>query len=110
MYNCTVSKREEKGELMGEELEGVAARSDFDLSQHQRFTGKAMSVFDEELKSAWPKLVQEKQTELRERYRQARLKYLIKAGEAAERAEKLAGEEAESLSKGYYIPHVIEPS
>src|SRR5205814_8554124 len=57
-----------------------------------------------------PKLVQEKQTELRERYRQARLKYLIKAGEAAERAEKLAGEEAESLSKGYYIPHVIEPS
>ena len=31
------SKRDENGELLGEELEGIAARSDFDLSQHQRF-------------------------------------------------------------------------
>jgi len=31
---------------MGEELEGIAARSDFDLSQHQRFAGKPMTVFD----------------------------------------------------------------
>src|SRR5437667_1729980 len=56
LYKFPFSKRDEKGELMGEELEGIAARSDFDLSQHQRFAGKPMSVFDEELKAAWPKL------------------------------------------------------
>jgi glycyl-tRNA synthetase len=64
---------------MGEELEGVAARSDFDLSQHQRFAGKPMTVFDEELKAAWSKLSPEKQTELGERYFQARAKYLTKS-------------------------------
>src|SRR5215510_4979324 len=52
LYKFPFSKRNEKGELMGEELEGVAARSDFDLSQHQRFSGKPMTVFDEELKAA----------------------------------------------------------
>jgi glycyl-tRNA synthetase len=110
LYKFPFSKRDEKGELMGEELEGVAARSDFDLSQHQRFAGKGMTVFDEELKMAWPKLDPDKQKELRDRYLQARLKYLTKAGEQAEKAEKAANEDAESLTKGYYVPHVIEPS
>jgi glycyl-tRNA synthetase len=110
LYKFPFSKRDEKGELMGEELEGIAARGDFDLSQHQRFTGKTMAVFDEELKTAWPKLGTEKQTELSGRYRQARLKYLVKAGELGEKAEKLAQQETEALSKGYYVPHVIEPS
>ncbi|HZR20281.1 MAG TPA: glycine--tRNA ligase [Verrucomicrobiae bacterium] len=110
LYKFPFSKRDEQGELTGEELEGVAARSDFDLSQHQRFTGKTMAVFDEELKAAWPKLSPEKQLELSERYRQARLKYLTKAGEPGEKAEKLAQQDAEALSKGYYVPHVIEPS
>ena len=32
-----------------EELEGIAARSDFDLSQHQKHSGKPLEVFDEEL-------------------------------------------------------------
>jgi len=93
-----------------QELEGIAARSDFDLSQHQRFCGKPMTVFDEELKAAWPKLPPPKQTELRERYYQARLKYLTKAGEPADKAEQLARQDAEGLTKGYYVPHVIEPS
>jgi glycyl-tRNA synthetase len=110
LYKFPFSKRDEKGELMGEELEGIAARSDFDLSQHQRFTGKSMAVFDEELKVAWLKLSPEKQSELRERYQQARLKYLSKTGEPAEKAEKVAREEADALTKGYYVPHVIEPS
>lgn len=110
LYKFPFSKRDEKGELMGEELEGIAARSDFDLSQHQRFTGKSMTVFDEELKTAWPKLTPEAQTTLRERYLQARLKYLLKTGEPAEKAEKSSREEAEALTKGYYVPHVIEPS
>lgn len=93
-----------------QELEGIAARSDFDLSQHQRHCGKAMTVFDEELKAAWPKLDAGKQTELRENYREARLKYLTRSGETAEKAEKQASEDAEALTKGWYVPHVIEPS
>jgi glycyl-tRNA synthetase len=31
-----------------QELEGIAARGDFDLSQHQKFSGKSMEYFDEE--------------------------------------------------------------
>jgi glycyl-tRNA synthetase len=110
LYKFPFSKRDDKGELMGEELEGVAARSDFDLSQHQRFAGKPMTVFDEELKTAWPKLAPEKQAELRDRYFQARAKYLGKAGEPVENAETLARQDADLFTKGYYVPHVIEPS
>jgi glycyl-tRNA synthetase len=93
-----------------QELEGIAARSDFDLSQHQRFSGKPMAYFDEELKSAWAKLDDAKRTELTQRYREARFKYLTRMGETAEKAEKLAKEDADGLARGSYIPHVIEPS
>jgi glycyl-tRNA synthetase len=110
LYTFPFSKRDENGELKGEELEGVAARSDFDLSQHQRFSGKPMGVFDEELKIAWAKLDPAKQAELSERYYQSRFKYLTKTGEAAEKAEKQARADADGLAKGQYIPHVIEPS
>src|SRR5689334_5608894 len=110
LYKFPFSKRDEKGELMGEELEGVAARSDFDLSQHQRFSGKPMTVFDEELKPAWTKLPDEKKAALTQRYFEARQKYLVKMGGAPEKAEKAAKADAEALSKGYYVPHVIEPS
>jgi glycyl-tRNA synthetase len=110
LYKFPFSKRDEKGELMGEELEGIAARSDFDLSQHQRFSGKPMSVFDDELKMAWTKLDPAKGEALKQGYYENRLKYLTKAGEAAEKAEKQAREDAEALTKGYYVPHVIEPS
>jgi glycyl-tRNA synthetase len=110
LYKFPFSKRDEKGELKGEELEGVAARSDFDLSQHQRFSGKPMTVFDEELKPAWAKLPDEKKTELSQGYCEARRKYLTKTGEPPEKAEKMAREDAEALGKGYYVPHVIEPS
>jgi glycyl-tRNA synthetase len=93
-----------------QELEGIAARSDFDLSQHQRFSGKAMGVFDEELKTAWAKLDDATKAELTKRYYEARLRYLTKTGEPAEKAEKQAQEDAAGLAKGNYIPHVIEPS
>jgi len=33
-----------------QELEGIAARGNFDLSQHQQFSGKSMEYFDEETK------------------------------------------------------------
>jgi len=36
-----------------EELEGIAARGDYDLTQHQKFTGKSMEYFDEEAKSKY---------------------------------------------------------
>jgi len=137
LYKFPFSKRGPTGHLIGEELEGIAARGDFDLSQHQRFAGRPMTVFDEELKAAWPKLDPAKQAELSERFFQSRLKYLLNAegplvaanadargrrdaeGPAKEPeapvtkevlAAKQAGEDAEALAKGYYIPHVIEPS
>jgi glycyl-tRNA synthetase len=93
-----------------QELEGIAARSDFDLSQHARFSGKPMGVFDEELRAAWGKLPKEKQDVLWRRYYENRKKYLVKMGVAEEQASKDATKDANGLAKGQYIPHVIEPS
>jgi glycyl-tRNA synthetase len=36
-----------------QELEGIAARGDFDLSQHQKFSGKSMEYFDDEAKEKY---------------------------------------------------------
>ena len=36
-----------------QELEGIAARSDFDLTQHQKFSGKSMEYFDEGAKAKY---------------------------------------------------------
>jgi len=36
-----------------QELEGIAARGDFDLAQHQKFSGKSMEYFDEEAKAKY---------------------------------------------------------
>lgn len=93
-----------------QELEGIAARSDYDLSQHERCSGKAMGIFDEELRTAFGKLPPEKQTELKDRYYAARLKYLTKMGVPTAEAGAAAQEDADGLAKGQYIPHVIEPS
>ncbi len=110
LFKFPFSKRDEKGELIGEELEGIAARSDFDLSQHERFSGKTMGVFDEDLRTAWGKLDEAKKKELSDRYYSARLRYLTKSGVEQAKAEKDAKEDADGLAKGQYIPHVIEPS
>ncbi len=93
-----------------QELEGIAARSDFDLSQHARFSGKPLGVFDDELRAAWGKLPKEKQDELWRRFYENRKKYLTKMGVETEAASKQATEDANGLAKGQYIPHVIEPS
>jgi glycyl-tRNA synthetase len=93
-----------------QELEGIAARSDFDLSQHARFSGKPMGVFDDELRNAWGKLPKEKQDDLWRRYYENRKNYLVKSGVEAEVASKQATDDANGLAKGQYIPHVIEPS
>jgi glycyl-tRNA synthetase len=113
LFKFPFSKRDEKGELQGEELEGIAARGDFDLSQHQRFSGKPMGVFDEELRTAWSKLPKEKQDELWRRYYENRKRYLTKMArpdETPEKIQKQATDDANALAKGNYIPHVIEPS
>jgi len=113
MFKFPFSKRDEKGELMGEELEGVAARSDFDLSQHARFSGKPMGVFDDELRAAWGKLDETRKKELWQRYYENRKKYLTKTArpeDTPEKIEKQATEDANGLAKGQYVPHVIEPS
>jgi glycyl-tRNA synthetase len=110
LYKFPFSKRDAAGELAGEELEGIAARSDFDLSQHQRFSGKAMGVFDEELKEAWGKLDEAKKEALSKRYFESRRNYLVKTNEPADKAEAQAREEAAGLARGSYVPHVIEPS
>jgi glycyl-tRNA synthetase len=96
--------------VAGDELEGIAARSDFDLSQHARFSGKPMGVFDDELRAAWARLPKEKQDDLWKRYYENRKKYLLKSGVEAEPAQKQATDDANGLAKGQYIPHVIEPS
>jgi glycyl-tRNA synthetase len=110
LYKFPFSKRDAAGELAGEELEGIAARSDFDLSQHQRFSGKPMGVFDEELKAAWAKLDEARKAELSKRYFESRRNYLVKMNEPAEKAEAQAREDAAGLARGNYVPHVIEPS
>ncbi len=110
LFKFPFSKRDEQGELKGEELEGIAARSDFDLSQHARFSGKPMGVFDDELRAAWGKLPKEKSDDLWRRYYDNRKRYLEKSGVAPEAAAKQATEDANGLAKGQYVPHVIEPS
>jgi glycyl-tRNA synthetase len=110
LFKFPFSKKDEHGQVKGDELEGIAARSDFDLSQHQRFSGKPMGVFDDELRAAWTKLPKEKQDDLWRRYYENRKRYLTKMGVVEETAAKHATEDANGLAKGNYIPHVIEPS
>jgi len=113
LFKFPFSKKDADGNVTGDELEGIAARSDFDLSQHQRFSGKPMGVFDDELRAAWAKLPKEKQDDLWKRYYDNRKNYLTKSAkpdETAEQIQKQATEDANGLAKGQYIPHVIEPS
>ncbi len=110
LFKFPFSKRDEQGNVAGDELEGIAARSDFDLSQHQRFSGKPMGVFDDELRAAWAKLPKDKQDDLWRRYYENRKNYLLKSGVEAEPATQQATDDANGLAKGQYVPHVIEPS
>ena len=71
-----------------------------------------MGVFDEELRAAWGKLTPEKRSELRERYYQARLRYLTwtaRPGMPRNPSNAPPGE-CRRTGEGQYVPHVIEPS
>jgi len=85
-----------------QELEGIAARSDFDLTQHQTHSGKSMDVFDEPLKLAVKAMDEEKKTAFRAKV----------VADWTARGKDAAAAEAfvEKLFNGRYIPHVIEPS
>ncbi len=97
-----------------QELEGIAARGDFDLTQHQRCSGKSMEVFDDNLKLAWAKLEETQKQSLLQRTREGRLAALRKKGlaenEAQAQAELEAKEFHAKLARGAFLPHVIEPS
>jgi glycyl-tRNA synthetase len=71
------------------ELEGIAHRSDYDLSQHQKFSGKDLSYFDED---RWER---------------------DKAGLGMTSFKEYLKTRPEEAKQGYpyqYLPHVIEPS
>ena len=89
-----------------EELEGIAARGDFDLSQHQKHSGKSLEIFDEELKAAAAKLTDEQKA--------AMIQRRIAAENSKTKGEPMPEAEVRAwfdrLFKGFYVPHVIEPS
>lgn len=95
-----------------QELEGIAARGDFDLSQHEKHSGKSMGVFDEEVRAAWLKLDTGRKAEIRAQFVAAKTDALLKKGVAD--AETSASAEADrfftKLAAGQFTPHVIEPS
>jgi glycyl-tRNA synthetase len=97
-----------------EELEGIAARGHFDLSQHAKFSGKSMDYFDEPARDAWKKLDDAPKKEIQFKFTEAKFEALLKKGldsaEARAQADAEASQYFEKLAKGLYVPHVIEPS
>ncbi len=85
-----------------QELEGIAARGNFDLTQHQTHSGKSMEVFDEPLKLACK--------DMDEAAREAFIAKTEKAWADAGRKTDGCREFCEHLFEGKYVPHVIEPS
>ncbi len=85
-----------------QELEGIAARSDYDLTQHQTHSGKSMEVFDEPLKLAAKRL----DDAAKESFTQQ----VVTDWRARGREESKARDFVAKLFEGKYVPHVIEPS
>ena len=85
-----------------QELEGIAARSDFDLSQHQKWSGESQMVFDDPLKQAAKKMDEAARKAFIEKVRSD----WVSRGKDAVAAEKFCL----ALFDGKYVPHVIEPS
>lgn len=85
-----------------QELEGIAARSDYDLTQHQKHSGKSQEVFDEELKAAV--------AAMEDAARSAFVEKVARQWEAAGKSAEAAQAFCAKLFEGKYIPHVIEPS
>lgn len=101
-----------------EELEGIAARGDFDLSQHQKHSGKTQEVFDEEVRTAANKLDEAAKAKFAADVANEWATRAIEIARRKKEDEALAESNAranaavfvEKLFKGLYVPHVIEPS
>ncbi len=89
-----------------DELEGIAARGDFDLGQHQKHSGKPQEFFDDELKAAVAKLTDEQ----KEAFIQKRIAEENAKTKGAPMTEAEVRAWFDRLFKGNYVPHVIEPS
>ena len=85
-----------------QELEGIAARGDFDLTQHQKHSGESQMVFDDPLKQAAKKMDEAARAAFIEKVQ----KDWVARGKDAVEAEKFC----RNLFEGKYVPHVIEPS
>lgn len=85
-----------------QELEGIAARSDFDLSQHHQHSGKSQEVFDDELKAAV--------ANLDDSARAAFADKVAAAWQAAGKSADAARAFCAKLFEGRYLAHVVEPS
>jgi glycyl-tRNA synthetase len=89
-----------------DELEGIAARGEFDLSQHQKHSGKPQEYFDDELKAAAAKLTDEQ--------KESMIQTRLATEQAKTKGTPMSEAEVRSwfdrLLKGFYVPHVIEPS
>ena len=85
-----------------EELEGIAARGAFDLTQHQNHSGKQLEYFDEELKTSCDQMSLSQKADFVEEC------YARRSRPEDTKEQILAL--TEKLFKGLYIPHVIEPS
>ncbi|MDB6149334.1 MAG: glys dimeric: glycine--trna ligase, partial [Chthoniobacter sp.] len=93
-----------------DELEGIAARGNFDLSQHQEHSGKSQEVFDEELRAAANKLDEAAKAAIVADAESEWAAGAAKKGVSEEVGRTAARAFCEKLFKGIYIPHVIEPS
>ena len=93
-----------------DELEGIAARGDFDLSQHQKHSGKSLEVFDEELRAAANKMDEAAKAASAAQVADEWAARAAKNNKPEDEARAAAKEFCEKLFKGLYIPHVIEPS
>jgi glycyl-tRNA synthetase len=93
-----------------EELEGIAARGSFDLTQHQQHSGKTQEVFDDELRSAANKLDDAAKAAFSAQVADEWAARAAKTNKPEDEARAAAGEFCQKLFKGLYVPHVIEPS
>jgi glycyl-tRNA synthetase len=93
-----------------DELEGIAARGDFDLSQHQKHSGRTQEVFDEELRAAANKLDDAAKAAFVAGVQEEWSARAAKNNKPADEAPAAAKDFCDKLFKGLYVPHVIEPS
>lgn len=85
-----------------QELEGIAARTDYDLQQHQKFSGKPMCILDDTLRLAVAKM----ESAAKDAFKDKTVADWVANGKTAE----AAAEFCDLLFQGRYVPHVVEPS